>query len=63
MTHAHRAALAAAFLGLASGAPPAHITLETEKAPPDSTYKAVLRVGHGCEGKPTTAPGSGSRKA
>jgi periplasmic copper chaperone A len=32
----------------------AHVTLETEKAPADSTYKAVLRVGHGCEGKPTT---------
>ena len=55
MTYAHRAALAAAFLGLASGAASAHITLETEKAPPNSTYKAVLRVGHGCEGKPTIA--------
>jgi uncharacterized protein YcnI len=33
----------------------AHLTLEAEKAPAESTYKAVLRVGHGCEGKPTTA--------
>ena len=26
-----------------------------KRRPPNSTYKAVLRVGHGCEGKPTTA--------
>ena len=34
---------------------PGHVTLEAGTAPPDSTYKAVLRVGHGCEGKPTTS--------
>jgi uncharacterized protein YcnI len=28
----------------------AHVTLETPQAVVDSTYKAVLRVGHGCEG-------------
>ena len=33
----------------------AHVTLESKEAPPNSSYKAVLRVGHGCEGKPTTA--------
>jgi periplasmic copper chaperone A len=33
----------------------AHVTLETQKAFADSSYKAVLRVPHGCEGKPTTA--------
>jgi uncharacterized protein YcnI len=33
----------------------AHVTLETSKAPAASTYKAVLRVGHGCEGSPTIA--------
>jgi periplasmic copper chaperone A len=33
----------------------AHITLETQKAFANSSYKAVLRVPHGCEGKPTTA--------
>lgn len=34
----------------------AHITLETGEAAAGSTYKAVLRVGHGCgEGQPTTA--------
>ena len=32
----------------------AHVTLETKEAAPNSSYKAVLRVGHGCEGKPTT---------
>ncbi|WP_404293911.1 YcnI family protein [Microvirga sp. RSM25] len=31
----------------------AHITLETQSAPVSSTYKAVMRVGHGCEGSPT----------
>jgi uncharacterized protein YcnI len=33
----------------------AHVTLETSKAPADSTYKAVLRVPHGCEGAATVA--------
>lgn len=32
----------------------AHVTLESKEAPPGSSYKAVLRVGHGCEGNPTT---------
>ncbi len=50
-----RAVLAAALLCLAATSASAHVTLETSKAPADSTYKAVLRVGHGCEGKPTTA--------
>lgn len=31
----------------------AHVTLETAQAPADSTYKAVLRVPHGCDGQPT----------
>jgi uncharacterized protein YcnI len=47
---------AAAFAAaLFSSAASAHVTLETGEAPGGSTYKAVLRVGHGCEGKPTTA--------
>ena len=33
----------------------AHVTLETAQATVGSGYKAVLRVGHGCEGSPTTA--------
>lgn len=32
----------------------AHITLETSEAPVGSTYRAVLRLGHGCDGNPTT---------
>jgi len=32
----------------------AHISLETAEAPVGSTYKAVLRVPHGCEGAATT---------
>jgi uncharacterized protein YcnI len=33
----------------------AHITLETAEAPVGSSYKAVLRVPHGCAGAPTNA--------
>jgi uncharacterized protein YcnI len=33
----------------------AHVYLETAEAPANGSYKAVLRVPHGCEGKPTTA--------
>ncbi|HEX6011405.1 MAG TPA: DUF1775 domain-containing protein [Geminicoccaceae bacterium] len=55
MEHVRRAALAAALLPVAGGVASAHVTLETEQAPAGSTYKAVLRVPHGCEGKPTTA--------
>jgi uncharacterized protein YcnI len=49
---------AAAFGGALLLAPhmvAAHVTLETQEAPANESYKAVLRVGHGCEGKPTTA--------
>jgi uncharacterized protein YcnI len=31
----------------------AHVTLETAEAPANSTYKAVLRVPHGCDGRAT----------
>lgn len=31
----------------------AHVTLETSEAPANSTYKAVLRIPHGCDGQPT----------
>ena len=48
-----RGALTAfAFIALACTAH-AHTTLETQQALIGSTYKAVLRVGHGCEGAPT----------
>src|SRR3954453_7121009 len=33
----------------------AHVTLEQQEAPVGATYKAVLRVPHGCEGSATTA--------
>jgi periplasmic copper chaperone A len=48
------AATAAAALALLSGIASAHVTLEASMAPADSTYKAVLRVGHGCDGAATT---------
>jgi periplasmic copper chaperone A len=31
----------------------AHVTLEQPKAPAGSTYKAVFRIGHGCDGSAT----------
>jgi periplasmic copper chaperone A len=33
----------------------AHVTLETAQAQVGAGYKAVLQVGHGCAGSPTTA--------
>lgn len=33
----------------------AHVTLEQQSAVASSNYKAVFRVGHGCDGSPTTA--------
>lgn len=33
----------------------AHVTLETKQAPVGASYKAVLRVPHGCDGSATTA--------
>lgn len=38
---------------LAAPAAHAHVTLETGQAPQGSTYKAVVRVGHGCHGAAT----------
>ncbi|KSV69976.1 DUF1775 domain-containing protein [Sinorhizobium sp. Sb3] len=49
--------LASLSLGLtlaASGIAHAHATFENDKAPVESTFKAVLQVPHGCDGKPTT---------
>jgi uncharacterized protein YcnI/copper(I)-binding protein len=43
---------ATAFLCLSSPAL-AHVSLETGEAAPNSTYKAVLRVPHGCAGEAT----------
>jgi uncharacterized protein YcnI len=44
------AATAAAVTLAATGIAMAHVTLEQREAPANSTYKGVLRVGHGCEG-------------
>ena len=48
------------FIALCAGLMPAitafsHVTLEQTQVETGSYYKAVLRVGHGCEGLPTTA--------
>jgi uncharacterized protein YcnI len=45
-------ALAAAALMISAPAL-AHVTFESGQATPNSTYKAVLRIPHGCDGKPT----------
>ena len=48
-TFAAAVVLAGAVPSLAS----AHATLETAVASPDSYYKAVVRIGHGCDGSAT----------
>lgn len=45
---------ALALAAAAAGSAQAHVTLETAQAPLGAAYKAVLRVGHGCEGAATT---------
>ena len=42
-----------ALVALIAGSASAHITLEQPKAPAGGTVKAVLRVGHGCDGSAT----------
>ena len=54
MSHPSLGWLSAALLTVALvGAASAHVTLETAQAPSNSTYKAVLRVPHGCAGAAT----------
>ena len=48
-------ALAGATLFAIAGHALAHVTLEVGEAKAGSTYKAVLRVPHGCDGKATIA--------
>lgn len=45
--------LALCALALTTAVASAHATLEVPKAAAGSTYKAVVRIGHGCEGKAT----------
>jgi uncharacterized protein YcnI len=54
MTKTRVAAVAVTMLAVTSSAT-AHVVLESKEAPAASTYKAVLQVGHGCEGSPTTS--------
>lgn len=42
-----------AALALSSSAALSHATLEEQQAAQDSTYKAVMRIGHGCQGEAT----------
>jgi uncharacterized protein YcnI len=44
-----------AFAALAASGAQAHVTLETQQAVAGSTYKAVMRVPHGCGSSATTA--------
>ncbi len=46
--------LAMALAALGTSPALAHVTLETQQAAIGSTYKAVLRVPHGCKGAATT---------
>jgi periplasmic copper chaperone A len=50
-----RMILSAAFALAAATCARAHITLETKEAPVGGSYKAVMRVPHGCDGSATTA--------
>ncbi|WP_117195171.1 YcnI family copper-binding membrane protein [Rhizobium terrae] len=45
--------ITAAIIACGTTAALAHVTLEGKEAAVGTTYKAVLRVPHGCEGKPT----------
>lgn len=46
---------ATALIAASATAAFAHATLEVTEAHVGSSYKAVIRIGHGCEGKPTIA--------
>lgn len=47
------APLLASCMALAPGVALAHVTLQASEAPAGSYHKAVLQVGHGCDGSPT----------
>jgi uncharacterized protein YcnI len=52
---AMKTSLATAALALWATAAHAHVALEQPQAEAGRPYKAVLRIGHGCEGSPTRA--------
>jgi periplasmic copper chaperone A len=47
--------IAICAISSAASAAFSHVTLEQSQVETGATYKATLRVGHGCEGLPTTA--------
>lgn len=49
----YRLLLFAAGFALSASAATAHVSFETAQVPVGSTYKAVLRIPHGCDGKAT----------
>ncbi len=53
MSKFHPATLAVLALATLSSPALAHATLEVSEAKIGSAYKAVIRIGHGCEGAPT----------
>ena len=53
MTIFSKTGLSAVLLALAAAPALAHVTLETQQAQIGASYKAVLRVPHGCGGSPT----------
>ncbi|MGJ8618229.1 MAG: YcnI family copper-binding membrane protein [Sulfitobacter sp.] len=42
-----------ALVAISATASWSHATLEVQSAPVGSTYKGVMRIGHGCDGQPT----------
>ncbi|PVE24529.1 copper resistance protein CopZ [Microvirga sp. KLBC 81] len=53
MSSRSRGALVAAALTAVSTPALAHVSFETAQTTPNSTFKAVLRIPHGCDGQPT----------
>ena len=51
----HRSFLLATAFALVTSAATAHVSFETAHAPVGSTYKAILRIPHGCEGEATNS--------
>lgn len=54
MNRASMAALAALAAALLAAPALAHVVLHEPQAMAGSSYRAVFRVGHGCDGQPTT---------
>ncbi len=59
----YRPLIIAAVAVFATGVAHAHVSLENAQAAVGTTYKAILRIPHGCDGKPRTEFGSGFRRA